>query len=439
MLSVNEATKKIAESLAAYPIMPVEHVALAAAQGRTLAEAVTAPWSQPRAAVSAMDGYAVRAADTNPTTNANPNPNAPPTVPGQKLRVMGEIAAGRSPEGLPPLAPQQCYRIFTGSVVPAGADAILLQEDTHPSSGCDYPRAGGDSEAQSETGKTYIIAKQPVTPGRHIRPMGLDYQHGQILLSPGRRLSARDLALAASANYATLAVRMKPRVGILATGDEILRLGQTPALGKIIGGNGYYLAGLIAAAGGEPVMLDIASDHSDHLQAIAAAARQVDLMVTTGGASVGDYDLVKSALGQSGLALEFWKMAMRPGKPIIFGRYQNIPFFGLPGNPVSTAVCGLLFVWPTLQYLLGREFAPHPTQPIALAYPLAANDQRQDYLRARLVATAKGEKRVECFDRQDSSMMTFLAAADGLVIRPPLAAAAAAGSLVEFLPFPIGV
>ncbi|MCX8506513.1 MAG: molybdopterin-binding protein, partial [Alphaproteobacteria bacterium] len=198
-------------------------------------------------------------------------------------------------------------------------------------------------------------------------------------------------------------------------------------------------AGLIAAAGGEAVLLDIAPDRATPLQEIAAAARHVDILVTTGGASVGDYDLVKSALGSSGLELDFWKLAMRPGKPIIFGHYRNIPFFGLPGNPVSSAVCGLLFVWPAIQHLLGQKMRRHPTHMVPLAHPLPANDQRQDYMRAKWVSDAKGEKRIETFTPQDSSMMKFLAEADGLVIRPPLASAAAIGDLTEFLPFPTGV
>ena len=422
MLTIHEAEQRIKSAFAAYSPMPIEHIALAAAQNRVLAEAVMAPWSQPRTALSAMDGYAVRASDTESPTSHTERP---------LLKLVGEMAAGQKADAIPALKPMECVRIFTGGVVPPGADAILLQEDAEIVT---------DAKAQ---GQTYIRAKESVAPSRHIRPAGLDYQHGAILLAPTRVLTARDLALAASANYATLAVRMKPRVGILATGDEILRLGQAPELGQIIGGNGYYLAGLITAAGGTPVMLDIAPDRAAPLQEIAAAARHVDILVTTGGASVGDYDLVKSALGNSGLDLDFWKLAMRPGKPIIFGHYQNIPFFGLPGNPVSSAVCGLLFVWPAIQHLLGRPMSPHPTQMVPLANKLPANDQRQDYLRAKFVPAskigAKGENHVQIFTPQDSSMMKFLAEADGLIIRPPFAKPAEIGDLTEFLPFPIGV
>jgi len=395
MLSVADARARILAALA--PTAP-ETVPLPDAWGRVTAAPVLARLTQPPADVSAMDGYAVRAADA---------------IEGARLRVIGTAPAGHPFDRA--VGAGDAVRIFTGGFVPAGADAILLQED-------------------AEAGEGTVLVKEAVRPGRWVRRRGLDFAEGEAVLPAGRRLTARDIGLAAAANHAWVAVRRAPRVGILATGDEIALPGDPIPPGGIVSSNAHALAALIRAGGGEPVVLPIAPDDASAIAAAAGAARGCDMLVTTGGASVGDHDLVQQALGPEGFALDFWKIAMRPGKPLIFGRLGHTPVLGLPGNPVSALVCGVIFLLPALARLSGLPGDPPPTRRAVAGADLAANDRRQDFLRARLDAGPESATPVATpFPVQDSSMLATLARADALILRAPHAPALPAGSPVEVI------
>ena len=260
-----------------------------------------------------------------------------------------------------------------------------------------------------------------------------------MLLRAGKRLTARDIGLAAAMNRPWLFVHRRPRVGILSTGDEIVMPGDPIGPHQIVSSNSLALAAFVSACGGTPVSVGNAPDDPAALRQVAAATRGVDLLVTTGGASVGEHDLVRDVLGADGLELDFWQIAMRPGKPLMVGRYRGTPMVGLPGNPVSTLVCALLFLRPALDRLSGAASAEEAAPTARLGTALPKNDRRQDYLRSRLARAADGTLEVFPFEVQDSSMMRLLSAADCLVVRPPQAPAIAAGATVPIVPFPGGV
>lgn len=396
MISVEEARGRILSALAP---TPAETVPLAEGFGRVLARPVLARLTQPPAAVSAMDGYAVRAADA---------------ALGASLRVVGAAPAGHPFAGA--VGPGEAVRIFTGGFVPSGADAILLQEDADAADG-------------------RVTPKEAPTPGRWIRPAGLDFAEGEELIAAGKRLTSRDIGLAAAANHPWLHVRRRPRVGILATGDEIALPGEPIPPGGIVSSNAHALAALVRQHGGEPLVLPIAPDDRDAIAETARAARGCDLLLTTGGASVGEHDLVQAALGPEGFALGFWKIAMRPGKPLIWGRLGDTPMLGLPGNPVSALVCGAVFVAPALALLLGLDPARAPPRlPAVAGAKLAENDLRADHLRATLARRADGALVATPFAKQDSSMVATLARADALILRAPFAPALPEGAPVEVIP-----
>ncbi|QEX22312.1 molybdopterin molybdenumtransferase MoeA [Hypericibacter adhaerens] len=397
MIPVEQAQKQIC---AAFRPLPAEQVGLAEALGRVLAEEVTARVSHPPFAVSAMDGYAVRAADVA-------------TVP-VRLKLVGTAPAGGHYEGR--VGPGEAVRILTGGPLPEGADSIVIQENA---------RRDGDS----------VELTAAAEPGRHIRPQGQDFEAGKPIFRAGTRMTVRDIGLAAAANRPWLKVRRRPRVAILSTGDELSMPGEPLGPAGIVGSNGLALSAFVRACGGEPVDLGIARDDSGVLAEMLAGAAGADLLLTTGGASVGDHDLVQETLQAQGMKLAFWKIAMRPGKPVMFGQLGSTPVLGLPGNPVSALVCSLLFVKPAFAVMEGR--APGgETETAILGSDLKANDQRQDYLRARLGRDAEGKLVAHPLARQDSAMMAFLAQADGLVIRPPHAPAAKAGEIVPVIRFP---
>jgi len=335
---------------------------------------------------------------------------------GARLALIGAAPAGHPFPGA--VGPGQAVRIFTGGFVPPGADGILLQEDA--------------TESEGE-----VEVREAVQPARWIRRQGLDFTTGEALLAPGRRLTARDIGLAAAANHAWLHVHRRPRIGILATGDEIALPGEPIPPGGIVSSNAHALAALVRAGGGEPVVLPIAPDDRDAIAAAAAAARACDMLVTTGGASVGEHDLVQKALGDDpslgGFALDFWKIAMRPGKPLIWGRLGRTPVLGLPGNPVSALICAVQFLWPGLAVMQGMPAAAPATVRLRAGAALAANDQRFDHLRAGLGADAQGQRIATPFVMQDSSMLKTLARAEALILRAPFAPAIPAGTEVEVI------
>ena len=393
LLSVDEALQRVLLS-AAEPVGE-ERSTLEEAVGRTLAADLAALRTQPPFAASAMDGYAVQAADLG-------------IVPA-RLTVVGRSVAGRGFPG--PLGPGDAVRIFTGAPVPDGADSIVIQEDT-------------------DLGAPEVEVREHPIPGRFIRPAGLDFREGQVLLRAGERLDARRLALAAAMGHADLPVRRKPRVAILATGDELVRPGEPAGPDQIVASNPYALRAIVERAGGEAVDLGIARDTLDDLRRAIdkAGEARADLLVTLGGASVGEHDLVQAALTQGGMELGFWRIALRPGKPLMHGRLGPMLLLGLPGNPVSSIVCGILFVVPAIRALLGDAHAGEdPTEAGVLGGDLAANDTRQDYMRAKLERGPDGELVATAERLQDSSMLATLAVSEALIVRPPHAPAARAG------------
>jgi molybdopterin molybdotransferase len=380
-----------------------ELVALEEAYHRVLARDVAARRTQPPQAMSAMDGYAVRAADAA-EVNA-------------RLKVIGEVAAGRPFDRA--LGAGEAARIFTGGVIPDGADAVVIQEDTV---------ADGDIIAITEAAAT----------GRHIRPAGVDFREGDVLLKAGSRLTERDLSLAASMNYPELPVRRRPRLALLATGDELVMPGERPGPGQIVYSNGYALRALARAEGADTIDLGIAADTMEATTAGIRRARDLgaDILVTTGGASVGDHDLVKESLEAENVQIAFWKIAMRPGKPMMHGRLGAMRVVGVPGNPVSSYVCTFLFVAPLIRALSGRKVIHNARESAVLGRDVTANDQREDYLRARLEERADGTLIATPVNHQDSSLLANLAAAQALLIRAPFAPAAKAGSACEILRLP---
>jgi len=397
-------TEALSAVLAGAEPLPEEMVALDAAHHRVLARDVAALRTQPPQAMSAMDGYAVRSADASSVA--------------ARLKVIGEVAAGRPFQET--VGKGEAVRIFTGGVIPEGADAIIIQEDT-------VVEGGG------------ITITEAAIAGRHLRPAGVDFRKGDVLLTRGTHLTDRDLSLAAGMNYAELPVRRRPKVAILATGDELVMPGSNPGPAQIVYSNGYALRALARQEGAETIDLGIAADSVEATTLGIRHARDsgADILITTGGASVGDHDLVKQSLEAEGVAMAFWRIAMRPGKPMMHGRLGALRVIGLPGNPVSAYVCGFLFLAPLIRALSGRTDIHHAHETALLGRDVAANDMREDYLRARLEVRKDGETVATPVDHQDSSLLANLAAARALVIRPPFAPAARAGSPCDILRLPL--
>ena len=391
LMPVAEALRQV---LAGAEPLGTETVALDDAFGRVLATDVAARRTQPPADVSAMDGYAVRADDTasEPST----------------LTIIGEVAAGHPFEGK--VGPGEAARIFTGGVVPEGADCVVIQEVTE--------REGNR-----------VVIKRSGIKGKNIRRKGIDFSEGQALLARGRRLDDRDLMLAASMNHDRVSVFRRPRVAIIGTGDELVMPGTDPKPGEIVYSNGFALTALARAEGAEARDFGIARDNLDDIGAYIRRARDwgADILVTTGGASVGEHDLVQKALKAEGLDLSFWRVALRPGRPMMHGRLGPLQVLGVPGNPVSSYVCSVLFLVPLIRKLSGRADLERPRETARLGRDLPENDEREDYLRATLTFGPDGPVATPV-SSQDSSLMAHLSRADCLVIRPPHAPAAAAGS-----------
>jgi molybdopterin molybdotransferase len=394
MLAVEEAHARI---VGAFAPLASEWVHIAAAAGRVLTRDLIAEREQPPGDTSAMDGYAVRAADLASGRAT--------------LRLVGSAPAGGSYDG--ELGPGETVRIFTGGLLPRGADAVALQEN-----------ATADDDR--------VRIEGAIEPGTFVRAAGLDFRRGERTLPKGRRLSARDIGLAAALNQAWLPVRRRPRVALLATGDELVRPGQPLGPAQIVNSNAVALAAMVRHWGGEPVDLGIVRDQPDRLAEASEQLRGVDLAVTLGGASVGERDLVRGVLGAHGLTLDFWQIAMRPGKPLMFGCVRDVPLLGLPGNPVSAGVCAVLFVRAAIFAMLGLDPAP-PEVPGVLGAPLGANDRRQEYLRASAAWRDDGRLEATPAPRQDSSMLATFARADCLIKRVPFAPAMSPGTPVSLL------
>ena len=393
LMSVAEALAHVLEH--ARPL-PAEDAALLDAPGRVLAADVSARRTQPPADMSAMDGYAVRAGDVAKV----------PT----RLKLIGEVAAGHPFEGT--VGPGEAARIFTGGVLPPGADTIVIQENT------------------AREGDVVVVKEGSAPQGRHVRVAGLDFKAGAALLAKGHRLSDRDLALAAAMNHPAVSVHRRPRVAVLATGDELVMPGNEPGTGEIVYSNGYATMALARREGCEVIDLGVVPDRLDATAAAVRRAREAsaDILVTSGGASVGDYDLVQQALAAEGLSLSFWKVALRPGRPMMHGRLGPMHVLGLPGNPVSSYVCAVLFLVPLIRRLAGRSDVEPRIELAVLGCDLPANDERADYLRAALEPGSDGLPVATPYPTQDSSMLVPLAKAGCLLVREPHAPAAPAGS-----------
>ena len=392
LLSAGEALARV---LALMTPTGIESVPLAKASGRVLASPVYAERDQPPFAASAMDGYAVRAADAGV---------------GATLKVIAEVPAGGSLDG--EVGAGEAVRIFTGAPVPSGADAILIQED-----------ADRDGDA--------LTVRETPGAGAYIRPAGLDFKAGSRLEAP-RRLTSAEIALAAAMNAPFLEVRRKPVVSLIATGDELVAPGGRPGPTQIISSNNYGLAALLEACGAVAEIQPIAADNPDALKEALDHAAEADLIVTLGGASVGDYDLVRHVFGSEGLDLSFYKVAMRPGKPLMAGRVRGKAMVGLPGNPVSSMVLGHLLLRPAVDAMLGLPTAGLARRKVRLGQPLAANGPREHYMRARLEQTPDGPV-VFPYPNQDSSVLSLLAAANALVVHAPNGPEMAAGEIVEVI------
>lgn len=397
MISVEKAFEEIVGK--ATPLT-TERLPVGEASGRVLAATLKARRSQPGCDVSAMDGYAVNSADLN-GENAS-------------FKLVGESAAGAPFEGT--IVPGQTARIFTGAAVPEGADQVVIQENTGP----------------IEAG---IFTDDAPHPGKHIRREGYDFGTNQTVMEAGTYLTPKSLGVVASAGHGHVMVHRAPKVAILATGDELVSPDSNTFLPhQTVNSTVPQISALVKDTGGEPQNIGQAGDSLTSLSKAINSGGTADILVTIGGASVGDKDLMQQALADEGMALNFWKVAMKPGKPLIFGKRGNQYILGLPGNPASAFVCALIFLRPLIDKLMGRP-APLPAGiPLPLATALPANGHRQEYMRARLIG-AFGERHVDPAVSQDSGHLSVLSQCDGLIIREPHAEPIAAGTLVSFLPF----
>jgi molybdopterin molybdotransferase len=395
LLSVAEALARVTHGLEP---LGAERVALDSANGRVLAEDLAALLTQPPFDASAMDGYAARAEDV--------------AVLPATLRLIGISAAGAGFDGK--VGQGETVRIFTGAPVPEGADTIVIQEYAEEANG--------------------VVIAKVAEPCRYVRPRGQDFKQGEVLLAAGTRLGPRELMLAAAMNHAELPVRRKPKVAILATGDEVVPPGSELGKDQIASSVPIGLATLIARAGGEPMSLGIAKDDPKSLVTLARAGSAADILLTVGGASVGERDLVASALKTEGLEIDFWKIAMRPGMPLLYGRLGSQRVLSLPGNPVSALITAHVFLVPMLAAMLGLATAARPLPEAVLGEALEANGARQHYMRAISEWREDGRRVVRPLPSQDSSLVAELARADCLIVRAPDAPALPSGARVGIIP-----
>ena len=395
LLPVDDA---LAQILKGVKPLSAEDVPLTNASGRVLSGPLKAQRAQPPFAASAMDGYAVRAADIA---------NVPVT-----LKVIGEAPAGHGFSGR--VGKGKAVRIFTGAPLPRGADTVVIQENT-----------------ETDTAGTVTVMKT-ATKGSFVRAAGLDFRKDEMLLPRHTVMGARQIGLAAAMNHDRVQVVRRPSVALLATGDELVEPGSSPREDQIISSNTLAIATMVTRFGGEPVDLGIIPDKAARIEKAIERAAGADILVTIGGASVGDHDLVQAAMEKSGIKIGFWRIAMRPGKPLMFGRRGEQRVIGLPGNPVSAMVCTRLFILPLIAKMTGDTRSFDPVSAV-LGAGMASNDQRQDYIRATLARGDQGQLVATPFPKQDSSMQRVFAQADCLIIRRPHAPAAKAGEQVRVL------
>jgi len=396
LLPVDEALERVVAGLKP---TEAERVPIGEAHGRVLAEDVAARITQPPFDSSSMDGYAARSSDLGKLP--------------KELRVIGEAGAGHAFDGN--VGDGEAARIFTGAPLPKGADTVVIQENT-------------------ERAEDVVKVLEGGAKGDFIRPNGMDFTEKQTLLKAGRRLSSRDVALAASMNHGDLSVRCRPVVAILSTGDELVPPGEIPRADQIISSNGFGLAAIVEQAGGEAELLGIAKDTVESLTAHVDQASGADILATIGGASVGEHDLVQNALEAHGMSLDFWKIAMRPGKPLMFGEMAGQRVLGVPGNAVSALLCARIFLVPMIHRMLGLAQAEAGLQRGVLSTGIEANGPRQHYMRATGSQGRDGVLMVAPVKDQDSSLISLLAHADCLIVRPPHAPAAKSGTAVDVLP-----
>mgnify|MGYP001627766400 CR=1 FL=1 len=394
MITVSEALDRL---FAISTPLDIEDTPLLQAAGRVLAKGVSARRDQPPFAASAMDGYAVRALDMAEETRS-------------PFAVIGEAAAGAAYAGH--VGRGEAVRIFTGAPIPTGADFVVIQEDV------------------TREGNEFTITGTPGE-GSNIRPLGGDFRVGDRVDAP-RVISASDVALMAAMNIPLVPVTRRPRVALIATGDELVQPGETPGPDQIVASNSFGLHALLSAAGADVRLLPIARDRLDSLETIFGLTVEgpapADLIITIGGASVGDHDLVAKAAAGMGMEQAFYKVAMRPGKPLMAGRMGDAAMIGLPGNPVSAMVCGHIFVVPVIRHMLGLGALPAPRSRGVLAVDVAANGAREHYMRAKVTPEGIAPEL-----RQDSSLLSVLSGSGALLVRPPFAPIAKAGELVEYL------
>lgn len=391
MISVDEALSELFALVS--PLAP-EKVRLRKAAGRVLARDAMATRDQPPFSSSSMDGYALRGADAKK---------------GAQLTIIGEAAAGHGFGGT--VGGGEAVRIFTGAPLPSGANHVEMQENVTREGNC-------------------IRLDCPEAAPANVRPRGGDFRSGDTVTAP-RILSPADVALLASMNVAQVSVTRRPEVALISTGDELVMPGETPGPDQIIASNTLGLEALLRKEGALPRVLPIARDTHESLESVFRFARGADLIVTIGGASEGDHDLVRKVAGSQGLTQSFYKVAMRPGKPLMAGRLAGIPIIGLPGNPVSALVCGYVFLLPVLRAMLGLPARPAPRQTAALAHDIGSNGPREHYMRGRL----NEARALEVFNSQDSSLLGLLSRADALAIRPPHDPPRKAGDKLNYLPF----
>ena len=394
LIPVEEARARILHKVKP---LPAEAVPLEKALGRVLAKPVKASRDQPPFNGSAMDGYAVIASDVA-------------QVPA-RLKLIGTSAAGHGFRGT--VTRGSCVRIFTGAPMPKGADAVVIQENV---------------EAEGSV----ITVLQPVRPEQNVRAAGLDFRRGDLLLPAGLTLGARDIGLAAAANANQIGVRSLPNIMLFATGDELIAPGGVPNRDQIVSSNSHAIAAMAQRLGAHVTNLGIVPDTLKATERAIARAAKADILVTTGGASVGDHDYVQEALRNSGVKIDFWKIAMRPGKPFMYGRRKGQHILGLPGNPVSALVCARLFLKPLVDAFLGLPVSDDLVEA-RLGAPMKENDSRQDYVRATLTESSEGLRTVTPYNKQDSSMQRTFREAHALIVRPPFAPPASAGDVVKIL------